>query len=140
MHQDPAATLNRLRCLPESHADMLICYAVMQHPLEALRLAMDPTTAHPVDIALVNGEVFMNLATAGPVSEVSSKHMSHTLKKVLGPVAVAVAGFRQLFITGLPPIKGTKIIYPTSPDSRPDDYRPDQVRVGQAMGQVKSQY
>eukprot|EP00879_Flechtneria_rotunda_P001176 GHRR01001323.1.p1 GENE.GHRR01001323.1~~GHRR01001323.1.p1 ORF type:complete len:469 (+),score=158.99 GHRR01001323.1:253-1659(+) len=107
--------------------DLASATGISLHPLEALRLAMDPTTVHPVDIALVNGEVFMNLATAGPVSEVSSKHMSHTLKKVLGPVAVAVAGFRQLFITGLPPIKGTKIIYPTSPDSRPDDYRPDQV-------------
>jgi hypothetical protein len=63
-----------------------------QAPLEALRLALDPSTIHPIDVALVNGEVFMNLATAGPVSEVSSKGMSDALKKLLGPAAVAVAG------------------------------------------------
>jgi hypothetical protein len=34
----------------------------------------------------------MNLATAGPVSEVSSKGMSDTSKKLLGSAAVAVAG------------------------------------------------
>jgi hypothetical protein len=45
-----------------------------------------------VDVALVNGEVFMNLATAGPVSEVSSKDMSGVLKKALGPAAIAVSG------------------------------------------------
>jgi hypothetical protein len=64
----------------------------LQAPLDALRLALDPSTIHPIDVALVNREVFMNLATAGPVSEVSSKGMSDTLKKLLGPAAVAVAG------------------------------------------------
>lgn len=68
----------------------------LQAPTDALRLALDPSTAHPVDVALVNGEVFMNLATAGPVSEVSSKDMSDVLKKLLGPAAVAVAGGRLL--------------------------------------------
>jgi hypothetical protein len=34
----------------------------------------------------------MNLATAGTVSEVSSKGMSDKIKKVLGSAAVAVAG------------------------------------------------
>ena len=51
-------------------------------------MALDPSKARPVDVALVNGEVFMNLCTAGPVSEVSSKDMSTTLKKVLGPTAI----------------------------------------------------
>jgi hypothetical protein len=64
----------------------------LQAPLDALRLALDPTSIHAIDVALVNGEVFMNLATAGPVSEVSSKGMSDVLKKLLGPAAVAVAG------------------------------------------------
>jgi diacylglycerol kinase family enzyme len=68
-----------------------------QVPLDALRLALDPSTARPIDVALVNGEVFMNLATAGPVSEVSSKSMSDTSKKLLGPAAVAVAGERGPF-------------------------------------------
>ena len=69
-----------------------VLWTVLQHPLDALRLALDPGNIHPIDIALVNGEVFMNLTTAGPVSEVSSKGMSDALKKALGPAAVAVAG------------------------------------------------
>lgn len=36
-----------------------------QNPYEALQLALDPSNIHPVDVALVNGEVFTNLATAG---------------------------------------------------------------------------
>jgi hypothetical protein len=70
----------------------------MQAPLDALRLALDPSTAHLIDAALVNGEVFMNLATAGPVSEVSSKGMSDTFKKLLGSAAVAVAGEKCIFV------------------------------------------
>ena len=30
-----------------------------------MKLALDPSNVHPVDVALVNGEVFANLATAG---------------------------------------------------------------------------
>eukprot|EP00775_Hariotina_reticulata_P006844 gene6844-7062_t len=101
--------------------------ACHQAPLDALRLALDPSTVHPIDVALVNGEVFMNLATAGPVSEVSSKDMNSTLKKVLGPAAVAVAGFQQLFITGLSPIKDVRITYPNSLNVLHDDHSSDQV-------------
>jgi hypothetical protein len=71
---------------------------LQQAPLDALRLALDPSSIHPIDVALVNGEVFMNLATAGPVSEVSSKGMSDTMKKLLGPAAVAVAGKKAAFV------------------------------------------
>jgi hypothetical protein len=39
--------------------------AANQDPYEALQLALDPTNIHPIDVALVNGEVFANLATAG---------------------------------------------------------------------------
>ncbi|WIA28058.1 hypothetical protein OEZ86_010643 [Tetradesmus obliquus] len=107
--------------------DLASASGISLAPLEALRLALDPSTIHPIDVALVNGEVFMNLATAGPVSEVSSKGMSDALKKLLGPAAVAVAGFRQLFITGLKPIRGVRLTLPTSPDCRHDSYSPDQV-------------
>jgi hypothetical protein len=37
------------------------------------------------------------------------------------------AGFRQLFITGLQPIKGVKLTLPTSADCRHDSHTPDQV-------------
>lgn len=37
----------------------------LQDPYEALQLALEPDNIHPVDVALVNGEVFANLATAG---------------------------------------------------------------------------
>jgi len=46
----------------------------MQDPYEALQLALDPGTVHPVDVALVNGEVFANLATAGEASRVPTSH------------------------------------------------------------------
>uniref|UniRef100_A0A383WA96 Uncharacterized protein n=1 Tax=Tetradesmus obliquus TaxID=3088 RepID=A0A383WA96_TETOB len=101
----------------------------MQAPLDALRLALDPSTTHPIDVALVNGEVFMNLATAGPVSEVSSKGMSDASKKLLGPAAVAVAGLRQLLFNGLQPVEGVKLTLPNTPDAKHDSYTPDQVSV-----------
>ncbi|WIA07993.1 hypothetical protein OEZ85_007464 [Tetradesmus obliquus] len=81
--------------------DLASASGISLAPLEALRLALDPSTIHPIDVALVNGEVFMNLATAGPVSEVSSKGMSDALKKLLGPAAVAVAAvFMNLATAG----------------------------------------
>lgn len=67
----------------------------LQVPYEALSLALAPDTARPVDVALVNGQCFANLATVGPISGVSSKDMSPGLKRVLGPAAVAVAGGRR---------------------------------------------
>lgn len=102
---------------------------LLQAPLDALRLALDPSTAHPIDVALVNGEVFMNLATAGPVSEVSSKGMSDASKKLLGPAAVAVAGLRQLLFKGLQPVEGVTLTLPNTPDIKHDSYTPDQVSV-----------
>ncbi|KAF6259120.1 ATP-NAD kinase-like domain-containing protein [Scenedesmus sp. NREL 46B-D3] len=107
--------------------DLASAAGISLAPLDALRLALDPSTIHAIDVALVNGEVFMNLATAGTVSEVSSKGMSDTLKKLLGPAAVAVAGFRQLFITGLRPIKDVKLTLPKTADCKHDSYTADQV-------------
>ncbi|WIA22785.1 hypothetical protein OEZ86_009738 [Tetradesmus obliquus] len=103
--------------------------SLLQAPLDALRLALDPSTAHPIDVALVNGEVFMNLATAGPVSEVSSKGMSDASKKLLGPAAVAVAGLHQLLFKGLQPVEGVTLTLPNTPDIKHDSYTPDQVSV-----------
>lgn len=85
---------------------LLLLLTLLQASLDALRLALDPSTAHPIDVALVNGEVFMNLATAGPVSEVSSKGMSDASKKLLGPAAVAVAGERGLQEMTQSPVAG----------------------------------
>ncbi|KAF8072371.1 lipid kinase YegS-like [Scenedesmus sp. PABB004] len=115
--------------LPLGTANDLACAAgISLDPAEALRLALDPGTARPVDVALVNGQVFMNLATAGPVSEVSSKDMSPTLKRVLGPAAVAVAAARQLLVGGgLRPIPGVVLTVPTSLDTRPGEATPDEM-------------
>jgi len=52
-------------------------------PLGQLSLALNAAQGSP----LTSG-----CCPAGPVSGVSSKEMSSTLKKVLGPAAVAVAG------------------------------------------------
>lgn len=64
----------------------------MQTPSEALAAAADASNVVPLDVALVNGEVFMNIATAGPVSEVSSAGLNPVLKKALGPLSMFVAG------------------------------------------------
>jgi len=39
--------------------------------------------------------VFLNIATVGPVSEVSSKGMSDAVKKALGPAAILVSSELQ---------------------------------------------
>jgi hypothetical protein len=43
-------------------------------------------------------------------------------------VSCCAAGFRQLFITGLQPIRGVKLTLPTSADCSHDSHTPDQVR------------
>eukprot|EP00877_Chromochloris_zofingiensis_P011692 jgi/Chrzof1/6777/Cz19g09030.t1 len=100
--------------------DLASAAGVSLVPADALHLAIDPATAHPIDVALVNGEVFMNIATAGPISEVSSKEMSPTLKKVLGPLAVPIAGLQHTLKTGLKPKENVKITYPLKRDVAPD--------------------
>ncbi|KAF8072370.1 ALDH10A8 [Scenedesmus sp. PABB004] len=61
-----------------------------QDPAEALRLALDPGTARPVDVALVNGQVFMNVAVAGSVAEVSPEELASRWKRLLGPAAIVL--------------------------------------------------
>eukprot|EP00877_Chromochloris_zofingiensis_P011691 jgi/Chrzof1/6776/Cz19g09020.t1 len=100
--------------------DLASAAGVSLVPSDALRMAIDPATAHPIDVALVNGEVFMNIATAGPISEVSSKDMNPTLKKVLGPLAVPIAGLQHTFKAGLKPKENVTFTYPLSKDVAPD--------------------
>jgi hypothetical protein len=81
---------------PNHHNDLRITTLIpspppTKDPREALALAADPAAARAVDVALVNGRVFMNIATTGPVSEVSSKGMSDGMKRVLGPAAILVS-------------------------------------------------
>ncbi|KAI8466085.1 MAG: ATP-NAD kinase-like domain-containing protein [Monoraphidium minutum] len=99
--------------------DLASASGISLDPREALALAVDPAAARPVDVALVNGEVFLNLATVGPVSEVSSKGMSDAAKKALGPAAILVSSIRQLFVTGLQPTQDVTITYPLNPTARP---------------------
>jgi hypothetical protein len=58
---------------------LLLLLLQPQDPYEALQLALDPTNIHPIDVALVNGEVFANLATAG-VSQLSQSQLALPIK------------------------------------------------------------
>jgi hypothetical protein len=42
-------------------------------------------------------------------------------------VAFLHAGLRQLLFNGLQPVKGVKMILPTTPDAKHDSYTPEQV-------------
>jgi diacylglycerol kinase family enzyme len=92
---------------------------VSADPLEALRLAADPSRARPIDLAFCNGFPFVNVATAGPISSVSSAGMSETIKRLLGPLSVPVAGLMQLLTPArrhsLKPQPVT-LIFPTARD------------------------
>ncbi|KAG2495532.1 hypothetical protein HYH03_006475 [Edaphochlamys debaryana] len=61
----------------------------------ALRLCTRSDNLHPLDVGLLNGEVFMNTATLGASSELGSE-TSHEAKKLLGPAAYLVKGIARL--------------------------------------------
>lgn len=64
-----------------------------QDPLKALRVALDPSNIHPIDVGRVNNKgVFVNIAVAGGVSEVSAEELSSKWKRLLGPVAIGFHG------------------------------------------------
>ncbi|GLC61166.1 hypothetical protein PLESTB_001725400 [Pleodorina starrii] len=62
---------------------------------EALRLCCRSDNLRPLDVGLLNGEVFMNTATLGASSELGSE-TSHDAKKLLGPAAYLVKGVARL--------------------------------------------
>jgi diacylglycerol kinase family enzyme len=76
--------------------DLASAAGISADPVQALQLAADASRARPVDVALCNGHAFVNVATVGPISSVSSAGMSETLKRLLGPLSVPVAGAAQL--------------------------------------------
>ncbi|KAG2428763.1 hypothetical protein HXX76_011464 [Chlamydomonas incerta] len=61
----------------------------------ALRLCCRSDNLHPIDVGLLNGEVFMNTATLGASSELGSE-TSHEAKQLLGPAAYLVKGVARL--------------------------------------------
>jgi hypothetical protein len=63
-----------------------------QDPKEALRLALDPSTIRPIDVATLNGKPFLNVAVAGGLAEVPADELSSKWKRLLGPVAIAFYG------------------------------------------------
>ncbi|KXZ46219.1 hypothetical protein GPECTOR_46g288 [Gonium pectorale] len=61
----------------------------------ALRLCCRSDNLRPLDVGLVNGEVFMNTATLGASAELGSE-TSHEAKKLLGPAAYLVKGMARI--------------------------------------------
>lgn len=66
---------------------------VPRDPEAALLLAVRGT-AHPVDVASVNGRLFLNVSSGGVGAEVTEE-TSDELKRLLGPVAYAITGLRK---------------------------------------------
>uniref|UniRef100_A0A7S0RH37 DAGKc domain-containing protein n=1 Tax=Chlamydomonas leiostraca TaxID=1034604 RepID=A0A7S0RH37_9CHLO len=73
--------------------DFAATTAIPQDPYEALKLMTDPGTARPIDVGLLNGQVFMNTATIGASADVG-KITSSGLKRLLGPAAFLFTGVR----------------------------------------------
>jgi len=109
---------------------------VSADPAEALRLAADPSRAKPVDVAFCNGRPFANVATAGPISAVTSAGMSDALKRVLGPLSVPLAGVATLLSPSgrhaLQPQPVT-LVFPTARDV-PEPPLPPGLRAGTGGG------
>lgn len=94
--------------------DFAAASGISQDPEEALEVAIDPDTIHPIDVGFLNGQVFMNTAGAGTSGAgVAEGETSNKLKHVLGPVAIFFSGVQKLLGSGMDPLHGVTLRYPT---------------------------
>lgn len=81
--------------------DFATAAGISDQPLEALETALE-TPARPVDIGLVNETSFLNMATAGFGTEVTTS-TPEELKQVLGSVAYILTGLTHM--TSIQPVE-----------------------------------
>ncbi|GBF95984.1 lipid kinase [Raphidocelis subcapitata] len=96
--------------------DLAAVLGISLVPEDALRTALDPMTPRAVDVGLLNGHAFVNIAVAGGMAAVPPEELDSPLKRLLGPFGIALHVLKRLLLGGLPAPHVT-IRYATAPDA-----------------------
>lgn len=83
--------------------DFAAAAGISQNPMEALKLAADPSKINRIDVGLVNGQVFMNTAGVGCSQSAEPGEGASKLKQLLGPLAIVVHSISKFARSGVQP-------------------------------------